>query len=133
MKGERVGGIVQGSGRGGAMLRTGASDVGSRSEGARATDIFGLLRLLFASLVTGLAVGVVGSAFRGLLSFANKARDALIAEAHASRWQGFVAVALTVAIAAMIARWLVVRFAPMAAGSGVQHVEAVMRNEAFPA
>jgi len=116
------------------MLKVGASDVGSRSgDEDRAGDIPGLLRLLFASLVTGLAIGVVGSAFRGLLSFSNKARDALIAEAHASRWQGFVAVALTVAIAAMIARWLVVRFAPMAAGSGVQHVEAVMRNEAFPA
>ena len=33
----------------------------------------------------------------------------------------------------MLARWLVVRFAPVAAGSGVQHVEAVMRGEAQPA
>ncbi len=32
-----------------------------------------------------------------------------------------------------IAAWLVQRFAPVAAGSGVQHVEAVMRSEAQPA
>lgn len=37
-----------------------------------------------------------------------------------------------VAAAAAIARWLV-RFAPEASGSGVQHVEAVMRGEAEPA
>ena len=72
----------------------------------------------------------MGSAFRGLLSLANKARDLLIAEAHASQWQGYLAVAATVALSAMIARWLVVRFAPLAAGSGVQHVEAVMRDGA---
>ena len=53
----------------------------------------GLLRLLVAGLLTGLAIGVVGSAFRGLLSLSNKARDALIAEAHAEPWQGYLAVA----------------------------------------
>ena len=94
------------------------------------TDLGGLLRLLVASLLMGLAIGVVGSAFRGLLSLSNSARDLLIAEAHASRWQGYLAVVLTVGVCAMIARWLVVRFAPLAAGSGVQHVEAVMRDGA---
>lgn len=96
-------------------------------------DIAGLLRLLFASLVTGLMIGVVGSAFRGLLNLSNQARDLLIAEAHANPWEGFLEATLAVAVAAMIARWLVVRFAPIAAGSGVQHVEAVMRGEAASA
>ena len=94
------------------------------------TDLGGLLPLLVTSLLTGLAIGVVGSAFRGLLSLSNRARDLLIAEAHASRWQGYLAVVLTVGVCAMIVRWLVVRFAPLAAGSGVQHVEAVMRDGA---
>ena len=94
------------------------------------SEIVGLIRLLAASLLTGLAVGVVGSAFRWLLGLSNTMRDALIAEAHASAWQGYLAVALTVAACAMIARWLVVQFAPIAAGSGVQHVEAVMRDGA---
>ena len=37
------------------------------------------------------------------------------------------------AACAALARYLVVRFAPIAAGSGVQRVEAVIRGEAEPA
>jgi CIC family chloride channel protein len=97
------------------------------------SDSASLSRLAFTSIVTGLSVGVVGSLFRGLLNLANQARDAMIETAHATPWQGFLTVAVVVAVAAMLARWLVARFAPVAAGSGVQHVEAVMRNHSRPA
>lgn len=92
-----------------------------------------LLSIVVASLLTGLAVGVLGSLFRAVLELANQWRGILIQMAHATPLQGFAATAVVVVAAAMIARWLVARFAPIAAGSGVQHVEAVMRGEAKPA
>jgi chloride channel protein, CIC family len=92
-----------------------------------------LWRLLAASLLVGLAIGVVGTLFRAALTLAEQWRQALMAEALLTPEQGFAATVLAIAAAAMLARWLVVRFAPVAAGSGVQHVEAVMRGEAKPA
>ncbi len=53
----------------------------------------------------------------------------------AHQWPGFgwlIPVCLA-ALMVTLARWLVQRFAPVAAGSGVQHIEAVMRAEAEPA
>jgi chloride channel protein, CIC family len=92
-----------------------------------------LLRIVVASAVTGLAVGVLGSLFRAALELAQRWREELTAQAHATPVTGFLATIAAVAAAALLARWLVVRFAPIAAGSGVQHVEAVMRGEAEPA
>ncbi len=92
-----------------------------------------LLRLLLASLITGALIGVVGSAFRFLLSGAEELRGQIIAQAHGWPMLGFIATVAAVALAAVVARWLVVRFAPLAAGSGIQHVEAVMRGQAEPA
>lgn len=92
-----------------------------------------LWRLLVAAVLVGLAIGLLGSLFRAALSAAEAWRQALMAEAWLTPGQGFVATVGGIALAAMIARWLVVRFAPVAAGSGVQHVEAVMRGEAEPA
>ena len=45
-------------------------------------------------------------------------------------WIGWLAPVGLAAVAAFVARWLVRRFAPEAAGSGVQHVEAVIRGDA---
>ena len=91
-----------------------------------------LLPLLVASLLTGGLIGIVGSAFRYLLVRADELREALVRDAHGWSVAGFVATVAAVALAAAVARWLVVRFAPLAAGSGVQHVEAVMRGQAQP-
>lgn len=93
----------------------------------------GVWRLLLASMIAGLAIGVVGTLFRMGLGAAEEWRQALMAEALLSPEWGLAATAGGVALAAMLARWMVVRFAPVAAGSGVQHVEAVMRGEAEPA
>ncbi|MBS0561370.1 MAG: H(+)/Cl(-) exchange transporter ClcA [Proteobacteria bacterium] len=89
------------------------------------------MRLCAAALIAGVLIGVVGAAFRVALEWADAARPALIA---ALPGIGGLAVAvLGAAGCAALARYLVVRFSPLAAGSGVQHVEAVMRGEARPA
>jgi CIC family chloride channel protein len=92
-----------------------------------------LFRLFIASLLTGVFIGALGTLFRAALALLGHAREFLTAQAHATPVQGVCAVVIGTGIAAILARWLVVRFAPIAAGSGVQHVEAVMRGEAEPA
>jgi CIC family chloride channel protein len=88
-----------------------------------------VVRLAAASILTGIMIGLVGGAFRFLLAGANRAREALVDSAHAWPHSGWLAPVVLGAIAAGLARILVVRFAPFAAGSGVQHVEAVMTGE----
>src|SRR5215467_12792847 len=46
---------------------------------------------------------------------------------------GFLFVVATCAAAALVAAWLVRRFAPHASGSGIPHVESVLRGEVPPA
>jgi CIC family chloride channel protein len=93
----------------------------------------GLVRLAVVAAASGAVTGVVGSAFRVTLVEADALRDALIAWAR--QWPAFGWL-LPVSVAAFLvalAHWMVQRIAPLAAGSGVQHVEAVMRGEAQPA
>jgi CIC family chloride channel protein len=92
-----------------------------------------LLRLAAVALVGGLLTGLVGTAFRVVLLQAEQWRGALVA--WASQWPalGWLFPVLSAAVLVALARWLVQRYAPMAGGSGVQHVEAVMRGEAEPA
>ena len=97
-----------------------------------ATDWRSLTRLGLAALVAGGAVGVVGAAFRLCLEAANRERDALIGWARQWPLVGWVVPVAVAALLVAVAAWLVQRFAPTAAGSGVQHVEAVMRGEAAP-
>jgi len=87
-------------------------------------------------LLTGLAalggilIGVVGAAFRFGLSWCDAHRTQLIEFLQAfPAWGWLIPVAIA-GVCAAIARWFV-RYSPLAAGSGVQHVEAVMRGEAI--
>jgi CIC family chloride channel protein len=91
------------------------------------------VRLALVSAASGAVTGVVGSAFRVSLNRANGLRDALIVWARQWPEIGWLAPVAISALLVAIAYWLVQRFAPLAAGSGVQHVEAVMRGEAQPA
>jgi CIC family chloride channel protein len=91
-----------------------------------------LALLLIASLLTGAMTGLVGAAFRYLLFQADFWRDELIRHAYAFGAQGAAMTVSAVALCAALARWMVVRFAPEASGSGVPRVEAVMRDEAKP-
>jgi len=88
-----------------------------------------VIRISTASILAGVFIGLVGGAFRYCLIAADNGRDALIAWAHAWPYIGWLApVALGVA-GAGLARFLVVRFAPTAEGSGVQRVEAVFSGD----
>ncbi len=90
----------------------------------------GLGRFCAAGFIIGALVGIVGTAFRYLLVQADTLRTALFGALHGPA--GAVVAVAAVAACAALARFLVERFAPLAAGSGVQHVEAVMRGEAAP-
>src|SRR5215472_1491299 len=91
-----------------------------------------VMRISVASLATGLLIGGVGGAFRLLLIKSDNLRNELVFWAHTWPYAGWLvpmAVGLT---SAALARWLVVRFAPTAEGSGVQRVEAVFNGEVKP-
>jgi CIC family chloride channel protein len=83
-----------------------------------------------SGLAVGALAGIVGSAFHAALGAADVVRDAVLAWAHLHPGPGWLAPALFAAAAAYLSRLLVRRFAPQAAGSGVQHVEAVVRGVA---
>jgi chloride channel protein, CIC family len=91
-----------------------------------------LIRISLASILAGTCVGLVGGAFRYWLIALDKLRGELIASAHTRPYIGWlVPVALGLA-GASLARFLVIRFAPTAEGSGVQRVEAVFSGDAKP-
>lgn len=95
-------------------------------------DQKGLARLILVSAVAGLFAGLVGSVFRLALLWADGIRVLILdwtRDSPTVRW--LVPVILAAACVAL-AR-LVVRFVPESAGSGVQRVEANMRQEqGFP-
>src|SRR5271165_22766 len=88
-----------------------------------------VVRISTGSILTGILIGLVGGAFRYCLITANSKRDALIAWAHAWPHIGWLAPLALGLVGAALARFLVVRFAPIAEGSGVQRVEAAFRGE----
>jgi len=90
------------------------------------------IRICAASILTGLLTGFVGGAFRYFLLGADKLRGLMVYSAHAWPHVGWLLPVLVAALGAGLARFLVVRFAPNAAGSGIQHVEAVFRGEVKP-
>jgi chloride channel protein, CIC family len=92
-----------------------------------------VIRVSIASLLAGIFIGLVGGAFRYLLIAADSARGALVAWAHAWPHVGWLAPVALGLVGAGLARFLVVRFAPTAEGSGVQRVEAVFEGLVKPA
>ena len=88
-----------------------------------------VIRIATASLVTGVMIGLVGGAFRYGLAASDGLRDAMVDAAHAWPYTGWLIPVAVGALGGGLARMLVVRFAPAAAGSGVQRVEAVFSGE----
>jgi chloride channel protein, CIC family len=88
-----------------------------------------LLRLALLALLLGALTGLVAALFRLALEGADRVRDAFVAWAHGAEPGGLVLVLAAAATATGLAAWLVRRFAPPAAGSGIPHVEAVLRGE----
>jgi len=89
-----------------------------------------LATLAVLALVVGAAAGLIGAVFRIVLEQADALRDRVIVWAHGEALWGFAAVVLAGGAAALVATWLVRRFAPHASGSGIPHVEMVLRREA---
>jgi CIC family chloride channel protein len=92
-----------------------------------------LLMLALSALVAGASAGLLGTAFRIALGWADRLRDALVAWAHGRNVPGSLLVTATCASATGIAAWLVRRFSPHASGGGIPHVEAVLKKELPPA
>src|SRR6516165_6733927 len=88
-----------------------------------------LLALALLALVAGAPAGLVGAIFRLCLAQADRLRDVLIARAHGLGAVGFLLVLAACAAATALAAWLVRRYSPHASGSGIPHVEAVLRGE----
>jgi CIC family chloride channel protein len=78
-------------------------------------------------------VGIVGAIFRLFLEQADRLPDALIGWAHGRGAVGFLIVLAACSAATAFAAWLVRRYSPHASGSGIPHVEAVMRGDLSPA
>jgi chloride channel protein, CIC family len=89
----------------------------------------GLLPLALLALVAGALAGLVGAIFRLSLQEADHLRDGLIGWAHGQEAVGFFLVLAVCGGATAVAAWLVRRHSPHAAGSGIPHVEAVLRGE----
>jgi len=104
------------------------AEVDDRTDGAP-DERAGLLALALLALVTGALAGAVGAGFRLALEAGDRWRDALIAWTHALGVVGAAGVVIACAAGAAAAAYLVRRFAPYASGSGIPHVEAVVRDE----
>jgi chloride channel protein, CIC family len=88
-----------------------------------------LFVLAALSLAAGAASGLVGAAFRLALERADGLREAVIRWSHGGKVPGVLYVIAIGAAATAIAAWLVRRFSPYASGSGIPHVEAVLKGE----
>lgn len=91
----------------------------------------GAVLICVTALVAGVVIGFVGGAFRWCLVHAEQLRLDLVDWAHGLPGPSWLIPIAAAATGATLAR-LIVRWVPIAAGSGIQHVEAVFRGEAKP-
>lgn len=80
--------------------------------------------------MVGAVAGLLASAFRNALAAASDWRDDLTGWADDAGPQGAVVTVAAIAAAITLSVWLVRRFAPRAAGSGIPDVERVLLHEA---
>jgi CIC family chloride channel protein len=80
------------------------------------------------SLVVGGLAGLLGGAFRLGLAAVEGERAKVLDALHRIGWMGWVVAVGAGAILVMVARYLVVRFAPEASGSGVQEIEGALEG-----
>jgi CIC family chloride channel protein len=91
-----------------------------------------LLVLALLAPVAGAAAGLIGAIFRLALTAADRFRYGAIAWAHGWNFAGFLCIAAGGAAAFAIAAWLVRRFSPYAAGSGIPQVEEILTDDLPP-
>jgi H+/Cl- antiporter ClcA len=83
---------------------------------------------LAAALVGGLA-GLIGAAFHAVLNRADQSRGALRTALEAAPIPGWLVLMVLGALVLVTALWMVRRFAPETAGSGIQEVEAILAGQ----
>jgi CIC family chloride channel protein len=91
----------------------------------------GSVHICVTAVVAGVLIGFVGGAFRWCLQKADDLRIDLVDWAHNLPGPGWLIPMAAAAAGATLAA-LIVRWEPLAAGSGIQHVEAVFLGEAEP-
>jgi chloride channel protein, CIC family len=91
-----------------------------------------LIVLALLASLTGACAGLVGALFRLSLDWADEVRNALVGWAHGKYAFGFLCLVVSCSAAALVAAWLVRRFAPEATGSGIPHVEAALARDVPP-
>ncbi len=89
----------------------------------------GIATICAIAAVAGVVIGFVGGAFRWCLVRSDDWAADVVDWSKDHAGFGWVIPLVLAAVAAVIARWIVVRV-PLAGGSGIQHVEAVWRGEA---
>jgi len=82
--------------------------------------------LYIAAALTGLLAGLIGAAFHALLSQAGNLRSGVHGLLDGAAIPGWLVLMGVGALALVAAAWLVRRFAPETAGSGIQEVEAIL-------
>ena len=86
-------------------------------------------RLAPRAALVGILAGLLAAAFRVTLDFCDRGRDALFRFAHTLPSPlGFCLAVTLCGLAAGLALWLVRRFAPETAGSGIPHIKAVLHR-----
>lgn len=86
-------------------------------------------RLYIAASVVGALAGLVGAGFHALLEQGADGRGAIHAHLESLPVPGWLLLMVAGALVLLLALWLVRRFAPETAGSGVQEVEAILAGE----
>jgi CIC family chloride channel protein len=89
--------------------------------------------LAVLSILVGMAAGLIGAAFRYALERADAFRTMAVDATSGHPILGPLMMMAGAALAAALAAWLVRRFSPDAAGSGIPHVEAVLEGSLTPA
>jgi CIC family chloride channel protein len=86
---------------------------------------------MVSAALVGILGGLLGGAFRVALRWVEAVRESYVNSGSHGAWIALVTVA-SCSAAAALAAWLPQRFAPSSAGSGIPHVEAVLRNRVLP-
>lgn len=86
-------------------------------------------RLVLASLAVGVAAAALAVAFRGALDLSADARQRFLTWASGAGAMGLAALVVACGALGALSVWLVRRFAPEAAGSGIPHVEQALAGE----
>ncbi len=100
-------------------------------QGPRAEDARAIAVLIVLAALAGVAVGLIGGAFRWCIQEAEHLRIVVFSFAHQQPGWGIV-IGIAVTAAGATAAAVLVRWVPSVAGSGIQYVEAVERGERPP-